>query len=253
MLTMPLKKILFFVFLLPIAVHAQSLQAFKEAQLSASRVQEAWKKYNDVLAKDFKINKLTYPPQSVYIRAFKAQNELEIWVKEPYQTTYQLYKLYHVCALSGLLGPKRKEGDKQVPEGYYYIDEFNPQSEYHLSMRISYPNYIDSLTGKKNALGGNIYIHGGCVTVGCLPMTNDTIEEIYILVLNAKLNGQENIPIHIFPTRLNKGGWHFLVKEYANHLDYQAFWMSLKPGYDYFEKHHKILPTMYSEDGKYVN
>jgi murein L,D-transpeptidase YafK len=151
------------------------------------------------------------------------------------------------------LGPKRAEGDHQVPEGYYFIDDFNPKSEYHLSMLLNYPNYSDNLLGPKTRKGGDIYIHGGCVTVGCMPMTDEGIQELYTLCLSARINGEENIPVHIFPTRFTDKGLAYLAREYAGYTEKQQFWATLKVGYDYFEKHHKLLPVMYGPDGKYVN
>ena len=239
---------------LSFAVHAQTdAQNFKDFQLSCSRVSDAWKKYNDSLAKEFKKKNVAYPPRDIYLRAFKAQNELELWGRNSESGEYKLIKLFHICALSGILGPKRAEGDRQVPEGYYFIEDFNPKSDYYLSMLLNYPNYSDALLGAGSRKGGDIYIHGGCVTVGCMPMTDEGIQELYTICLNAKVNGEENIPVHIFPARFTKGGCSFLAREYAGYTEKQEFWATLKVSYDYFEKYHKLLPVMYTPDGKYVN
>jgi len=178
---------------------------------------------------------------------------MELWARNDDTTQYRLIKTYHICALSGILGPKRWEGDRQVPEGFYFIDEFNPKSDYYLSLLINYPNYSDSMLGGNTKLGGNIYIHGGCVTIGCMPMTNEIIQELYVVCLNARLNGENNIPVHIYPTRFTKPGMNFLNREYGRDTEKQKFWVALKESYDYFEKYHKILPVMYTEDGKYAN
>lgn len=236
------------------AVRGQAdAQNFKEFQLSCSRVSDAWKKYNDSLARDFKKKNIAYPPKDIFLRAFKSQNELEIWGRNNETAEYKLVKIMHICALSGVLGPKRSEGDHQVPEGYYFIEDFNPKSDYHLSLLLNYPNYADNLQSTKTRKGGDIYIHGGCVTVGCMPMTDEGIQELYTLCLNAKVNGEENIPVHIYPTRLNKNGWAYLIRTYADYPETQLFWQTLKTSYDYFEKNHKLLPVMYTPDGKYVN
>ena len=84
-------------------------------------------------------------------------------------------------------------------------------------------------------------------------MTDDGIKELYTVCLNAKLNGQEYIPVHIFPTRMNKNGMNYLKNTFPKDMAKQQFWADLKTGYDYFEKYHKLLPVMYSPDGKYVN
>jgi murein L,D-transpeptidase YafK len=239
---------------IPVAMQAQSdLQDFKTFQLSCTRVSDAWKMYNDSLAKDFKKKNVAYPPKDIYLRAFKAQNELELWGRNNETSEYKLIKLYHICALSGFLGPKRAEGDHQVPEGYYFIEDFNPKSDYYLSLLLNYPNFSDTKLGAKTRKGGDIYIHGGCVTVGCMPMTDKGIQEIYTICLNAKVNGQEYIPVHIFPTHMNKQGMAYLEREYVNYPERQVFWTTLKPGYEYFEKYHKLLPVMYSPDGQYAN
>ncbi len=229
------------------------LQNFKEFQMSCTRVSEAYKKYNDSLAKEFKKKNIAYPPKDIYLRAFKAQNELELWGRNNESSEYKLIKLYHICALSGVLGPKRAEGDRQVPEGYYFIDDFNPKSDYYLSMLLNYPNYADQMQSTKLKKGGDIYIHGGCVTVGCMPMTDEGIQELYTLCFNAKVNGQVNIPVHIYPTRMNKKGMDYLKREYVNYPESIKFWETLKNSYEYFEKYHKLLPVMYAPDGSYVN
>ena len=226
--------------------------AFRNTQLSSPRVVESYKKYNDSLSRDFKKKNIAYPPRDIYLRAFKSQNELELWARNSESSEYKLIKIYHVCAISGQLGPKRMRGDRQVPEGEYFIQEFNTKSDYYLSLLLSYPNYSDQVLGKEQ-LGGDIYIHGGCVTIGCLPMTNDGIQEIYTLCLSARLNGEENIPVHIFPTRLTKSGMAYLNREFSKEPAKLQFWEELKIGYDYFEKYHKLLPVMYSPEGKYVD
>jgi len=227
-------------------------QTFKNYQLSSSRVADAGKKYTDTISKEFKKKGLAFPPRDIYLRAFKSQNELELWARNNESAEYKLVKTYRICALSGLLGPKRTQGDRQVPEGYYFIEDFNPKSDYYLSMQLSYPNYSDEKLGGNN-LGGDIFIHGGCVTIGCMPMTDEGIKELYTICLNAKMNGQENIPVHIFPTRLTKAGLSYLNREYPKDNARLLFWNDLKAGYEYFEKYHKLLPVMYSPEGRYAD
>jgi murein L,D-transpeptidase YafK len=224
----------------------------RNSQLSFTRVAQAWSKYSDTLRKTFAEKGLAYPPKDIYLRSFKSQNELEVWARDSRADQYKLVKLFRICALSGILGPKRYEGDRQVPEGEYFIEDFNPQSDFFLSMLINYPNYSDVIMGDKKKPGGNIYIHGGCVTVGCMPMTDEVIQELYVLCLNAKLNGEAYIPIHIYPTRFNKRGLDYLGRQYATEEDKQKFWVNLKAGYDYFEQNKRLLPVMYTPEGKYV-
>lgn len=243
----------FFCTFLSLPVQAQDeVQTFKNFQFSFNRVSQAWMKCNDTLGKLFQSKGLSYPPKDIYVRSFKSNNEMEIWGRDEDTAAYTLVKTYRVCALSGILGPKRLEGDYQVPEGFYFIEDFNPKSDFYLSLLINYPNYSDLILGDKNKPGGDIYIHGGCVTVGCLPLTDPFIQEFYVLCLNAKLNGQNYIPVHIFPTRFNRQGLNFLGRSYKDEIEKQRFWVNLKAGYDYFEQYRKILPVMYTADGKYV-
>lgn len=227
-------------------------QTFRNFQFSFSRVSQAYMKYNDTLNQLFEKKGLAYPPHQIYLRSFKSNNELELWARNDDTSAYTHVKTYRVCALSGILGPKRFEGDRQVPEGLYFIDDFNPKSDFYLSLLLSYPNYSDMVLGDKKKPGGDIYIHGGCVTVGCLPLTDAFIQELYVLCLNAKINGQNYIPVHIYPTRFDRQGLNFLGRNYNDDLIKQHFWVNLKKGYDYFEKTHKLLPVMYAPDGRYV-
>ncbi len=236
----------------PVLFAQEDSASFRAAQFASSRVSDSWKKYNDTLEKEFRKKNITYPPKDIYLRAFKSQNEMELWARNNESSEYKLVKTYHVCAISGALGPKRMRGDRQVPEGYYFIEDFNNASDFYLSLQLNYPNYSDLLLGNQET-GGDIYIHGGCVTVGCLPMTNPGIQEIYTVCLNARINGQQYIPVHILPTRLNKNGMSYLNREFPNDPVKRQFWADLKTGYDYFEKYHKLMPVMYSPEGKYVN
>lgn len=234
-------------------VYAQdNAQAFRDYQFSSERVQQAWKRCNDTLKTAFEQKGLKWPPGEIFLRAFKSQNEMELWARDDCEREYTKVKTYRVCAVSGTLGPKRKQGDKQVPEGFYFIDDFNPRSDYHLSLLLNYPNYADQLKSVEKP-GGDIYIHGGCLTVGCLPMDNNGICEIYTMCLNAKFAGQEYIPVHIYPTRLTSRGVSYLVGEFSGNRTNQQFWASLRKSYDYFEKNRKLLPVMYSREGNYIN
>lgn len=227
-------------------------KAFLEYQLTFPRVSAAYNKHSGPLKSELHRFGFKQQVNDIYIRSFKAENEMEVWVRDAGVDTYRLFKLYKVCALSGDLGPKRREGDLQVPEGLYFITHFNPTSDYHLSMLVSYPNYADRIKGNKQTPGGDIYIHGGCVTIGCLPMQDEVIREIYTLCLMARSYGQTNIPVHIFPARFTKESIGWLTKKFGLDEEKQKFWVNLKSGFDYFERTHKLIPVMYNQQGKYV-
>ena len=123
---------------------------------------------------------------------------MDIYAKKREDATYKKLTTYRICARSGSLGPKRRQGDRQIPEGFYHINHFNPNSNYHLSLMINYPNASDRLKSKAARLGGNICIHGNCVTVGCLPMTDDKIKEIYIYACRHVNPDKKRFPFTFF-------------------------------------------------------
>src|SRR5688572_770738 len=177
--------------------------SFIDFQKTFPRADESFRRKEDTLQKQFQAKKLQWPAKYIYIRSFKYDSQLEVWVKNELGDPFKLFKTYKVCALAGTLGPKRMEGDYQVPEGFYYINEFNPKSNYYLSLGINYPNESDKILSDLYRPGGSIYIHGSCVTVGCIPLRDEQIDEVYILAAHARSQGQDYIPVHIFPVRFN--------------------------------------------------
>ena len=117
--------------------------SFVDFQRSYSRVASAMRAKEDTLIKQFATAGLQWPAKQIYVRSFKYDSQLEVWVRNSNDSQFKLFKTYKVCALAGSIGPKRMEGDYQVPEGFYYVNEFNPNSSYHLSLGINYPNASD--------------------------------------------------------------------------------------------------------------
>jgi murein L,D-transpeptidase YafK len=187
----------------------------------------------------------------IFIRGFKQEDELEIWVKSNKNSTFQLYRTYPICAKSGTLGPKRCQGDGQVPEGFYHVNVFNPYSSYLLSLGVSYPNASDNYFGCKRDRGGAIMIHGSCVTIGCIPLTDDLIREVYVLAVEARNAGQQTIPIHLFPARLSADKLAGLKKGYPDAATHKL-WDNLKEGYDKFEATKLVPDVTINATGKYL-
>ena len=182
----------------------------------------------------------------LFIRVIKNSNregELEIWVKLGQQ--YELFKTYRVAYYSGDLGPKQKEGDGQAPEGFYYIsrERMNPNSRYHLSMNMGYPNAYDQA---HNCTGDHLMIHGFSVSIGCYTMSNCSIEQIYTLVDAALNSGQSFVRVHSFPFRMTEENLE--KHKESEHYD---FWVNLKQGWEWFEKY-KTPPNVEVESNKYV-
>lgn len=248
-----MKRLVVFVLLLLGAGKTFAQQSFLENQKMFPKVGEAFREKEEYLKKEFAKKGLTYPAKYIFVRSFKLDSEMEIWVKNAASDSFRLFKSYRVCTLSGKMGPKRKEGDRQVPEGFYYINDFNPNSNYHLSLGINYPNFSDRILSDPKSPGGEIYIHGNCITVGCIPLTDEFIDEVYILAVNAKNAGQDFIPVHVFPVKFNNtGSMNYLGTFTLTDSSSKQFWTELRSAYDYFEKHHRLPVVLVDDKGKYV-
>jgi len=226
--------------------------SFLDGQKNYPKVAVAVKTRQDTIVKQFTKAGLQWPPKEIYIRSFKYDSQLELWVRNKSTEAFRLFKTYKVCALAGTLGPKRMEGDYQVPEGFYYITEFNPRSDFHLSLKLNYPNQSDKKLSDSLRPGGGIYIHGSCVTVGCIPVNDTQIEELYLIAASAKDNGQDFIPVHIFPIRYNNPR----SAEYLNRLtkdnpSVEKFSVKLKEVYDYFDNEKQLPVITISRKGEY--
>ncbi|MEM6723472.1 MAG: L,D-transpeptidase family protein [Bacteroidota bacterium] len=184
----------------------------------------------------------------ILLRGFKSEERLELWVKNASDPSYQFFKAYAFCTSSGTLGPKRQEGDLQIPEGVYHIDRFNPNSSYFLSLGLNYPNSSDKIRGHATQPGSDIFIHGKCVTVGCIPITDEWIRELYFLAETAKTNGQSKIPVLLFPFEMTTNK---LRKYQSLHPKHSAFWAELLPVYAYFETHQHLPDWSVTSTGAY--
>ena len=224
---------------------------FRQQQLAVPRVRDAVAAKAAVVRSLFVSKGLPYPPRGVFLRVFKLDRSFELWGQAT-DGTWRLVKEYAICASSGELGPKRHEGDGQVPEGFYEIGVFNPHSEFHLSLGVSYPNASDRIRGRPGPLGGAIMIHGNCVTIGCVPITDTMIDEVYIAAMDARDAGQSTIEAHMFPARMDDAGWKRLVSSVGQDDGRVEFWRELKVGYDAFERTHRLPKVRVATDGRYV-
>jgi murein L,D-transpeptidase YafK len=227
-------------------------QAFLTTQLSYPRVREAQLEKDSVLKALCTARRLHYPPREIFLRAFKREAILEVWARDGASDPFVLLADYPVCEKSGELGPKRREGDRQVPEGFYHINIFNPVSDYYLSLGINYPNASDNVLSDHEKPGGDIMIHGDCVTIGCIPIQDNPIREVYWLAVQVHAAGMEQIPVHIFPCRLDEAGMIFLKEENGDDKGRMAFWQSLRPGFDVFQKTKHLPVVTVDERGRYV-
>jgi murein L,D-transpeptidase YafK len=179
----------------------------------------------------------------IYLRIFKLDSELELWVEK--DGRFVRFATYPICLWSGRLGPKLKEGDKQAPEGFYTVasEQLNPNSIMYRSFSLGFPNTYDQAHGRT---GSFLMVHGGCASVGCYAVTDPVIGELWSFVTAALDNGEQRIPVHVFPFRMTernlaarKGG------------EWEDFWADLKKGYDMFQASH-LPPVVSVCNGRYV-
>ncbi|WP_422570203.1 L,D-transpeptidase family protein [Antarcticirhabdus aurantiaca] len=168
----------------------------------------------------------------ILVRIFKEESELEVW-KQKTDGTYAKLKTYPICAWSGNLGPKQREGDRQAPEGFYTVTpaQLNPDSQYHLAFNMGYPNTFDRANART---GTHLMVHGSCSSAGCYAMDDAQIEEIYALARHSFGGGQRAFQIQAYPFRMTP-------KNMARHRnsEHYAFWKMLKRGSDYLETTHR--------------
>ena len=210
----------------------------KQSEISKAAFIRAYPRLKNIL----KRKKLNYGAP-VFIRIFKLEKELEIWLHSD-SGLFKRFKTYAICHHSGTLGPKQTEGDKQSPEGFYSIErsQLNPWSKYHLSFNLGYPNDFDLY---HNRTGKALMIHGRCSSVGCFAMTDYYMDEIYSLAEAAIAHGQQSFQVHIFPFRFNNE-W----QEDYRQSRWNDFWKNLEEGYTIFERN-RIPPEVSSSNGKY--
>jgi murein L,D-transpeptidase YafK len=179
----------------------------------------------------------------VYIRIFKLESELELWVEK--DGRFVKLATYPICLWSGRLGPKLQEGDRQAPEGFYTVapEQLNPNSRMYRSFSLGYPNVYDQSYGRT---GSFLMVHGGCASIGCYAVTDLVVDEIWRVVTAALDQGQARFPVHAFPFRMTD-------RAVALHRGskWQGFWSELKTGYDLFERSH-VPPAVSVCNGHYV-
>jgi len=200
----------FLFFLLIHTIYAVSVHILDAAQLTntahsmagektvADRLAEFGDVVHNRLQPRFREVGLAYPPKKLILVGLKQEKQLELWVSDG-SAEFRFLKTYPILAASGTAGPKLREGDRQVPEGLYQIESLNPNSRFHLALRVNYPNDLDKEHGRhdgRTKLGGDIMIHGNAVSIGCLAMGDQAAEDLFVL---AAETGIKNISVILTP------------------------------------------------------
>lgn len=217
--------------------------SFRNKQMTYTRVRQAYVAKEKTVVKALNAKGVSRDDLQIYLRAFKTEQIIELWAKNSRDEAFCFIKEYPICEISGDIGPKRRVKDLQVPEGFYHLSDLNPYSKYHLSIQINYPNASDSIKGLKGRLGNLIFIHGGCESSGCLSITDELIQELYVYCIEAYNSGQKQINITIYPSKLSDATFAKLKKTYRNDRDKTSLWDDLKKHYDRFEQT-KVPPTI---------
>ncbi len=180
----------------------------------------------------------------VYLQINKSEATLSAYLERS-DGTYMHFRTWPVCAASGTLGPKQKQGDGQAPEGFYTVAprQMNPASSYHLSFNLGYPNAYDRARGYT---GDYLMVHGNCVSIGCYAMTDAGIDEIWTLMQAAFEGGQTSIPVHIFPFDMTAANLQANAGS-----EHAAFWRSLAPAWVHFETT-ALVPEVLVSNGDYA-
>jgi murein L,D-transpeptidase YafK len=207
------------------------LTGFWAQQLAHERVRAAYARCWPALATRLRAQGLDSARLEVFFRLLKTHRELEVWARNQGEAQFRQLGAWPLAATSGTLGPKRRAGDGQVPEGVYTLNRFNPRSQFHLSLGLDYPTADNVLATGLADPGGDIFIHGGEVTEGCLPLTDAGIEPVYLLAVAARAAGQSAIAVHLFPFPLSEAE---LRQRAAS--PHAAFWRGLQPAYAQFEQ-----------------
>lgn len=247
-----MKRLIVFTIILTITLTAFIVEKdFLTEQKKYERVRTSINEKSEIINKKLKDNGFQVENLNILIVAYKSEDLLEIYSKKKNETTYKKLISYDICTRSGQLGPKRKQGDNQVPEGFYNIDRFNPTSSYYLSLGLNYPNRSDKIKSKAANLGGDIFIHGNCASIGCMPMTDDKIKEIYLYAIYSRNNGQLKIPVYVFPFQMTDQNFKIYKAKYKDQSELIDFWFNIKLGYDQFVKDKKELKIAVDDKGNY--
>ncbi len=237
-----MKKVVYTIILL--GIFSMMFAKTERSIPSSARSKDAVDRVKPALEKELGDKALSYG-SPIFIRIFKDEKELEMWVKKGGE--FVLFKTYavHTFGSEGL-GPKLRQGDGKAPEGFYFVkpENLNPLSDYHLAFNIGYPNAYDR---SKSRTGSAIMVHGSTVSIGCYAMTDPLIEEIYALADGAFRNGQSFFRVHIFPFRMTD-------ENLEKHKDseWYDFWKNLKEGYDKFVEYGNNPPNVQVSGGEYV-
>lgn len=216
-----------------------------ESEKGAALDRAAKARRADKVQKLFSDAGVKWPAAEMLYRVFKKEWKLEVWANDEKGKPLSPIATYGICMISGVLGPKHKEGDRQVPEGFYTLNYITTQTAYHLAMYVNYPNPWDKKQSPVSP-GSDILVHGSCASIGCVSMGDETIEELYTMAapLYAKSG---KIQMHVFPARDMKAA--MAEPEMAENV---SFWKMIEPTKEKFDQDHLMPTVTFDGFGNYV-
>ncbi len=231
-----------------ISMAQQKKNVFKQVQFNYPLVKLVHDKYWIILSDSMRLKKISPDSFNIYIRVFKYEKTMEIWLKNTGDVKYQLFKTFYLCATSGDLGPKKYSKDGQIPEGFYEITNFNPKDKYkYLALKINFPNAVDRNIAEE-AISTSIFIHGTCETTGDIVLDKEDMEQLYALCLEAK-NRKEVLYVDIYPCHFSKENNEILITYPKKNI---RFWDNIKDAYLYFEQYHWLPRINSNNKGQYI-
>ena len=221
----------------------------------APRVAEARARGETTLRATFAAAGLAYPPAELHLRAYKLERCLEVWARAAGDPAppFVLVAAFPILGLSGTPGPKRREGDLQVPEGLYRVDRFNPRSRFFLSLGLDYPNASDRrLAPDPDRPGTDIFLHGGERSRGCLALGDDAMALVYLAALDTVGACGREITVHLFPCQMDTSAWiDTLAPWHAENPSLCSFWQTLAEGCRRFELSRQLPHVRVDAGGSY--
>jgi murein L,D-transpeptidase YafK len=216
-----------------------------DVERGSARDQGARSRRTATVEKLFADAGVSFPATQVLFRVFKKEHKLEVWANDAKGAAMKPIATYGICRISGDVGPKRHEGDRQVPEGFYEIPGMWTDTPYHLALDVNYPNPYDRAQ-TPNSPGSAILVHGSCVSIGCISMSDERIEELWTIAAPLYRHG-ETVKLHIFPSRNMKE--LMANPEEAEHV---AFWRLIEPTLDKFNDDHVLATVTFDWKRDYV-
>lgn len=233
---------------------AKTDSLFKVKQLKYKNARQAYETSEDKVRKMLEDKKIDYATLEIYMRVIKKEQIIEMWAKDRKDNhSFVHIKNYKLCVEKNY--DKKRGVDLLIPESFYYIKHFYPFDPYCLRLEVNFPNESDE---KRGRTGGDIAVHGGCFSTYCTPLTDEDIREIYIMALEARTKGQQKVPVHNFPFRLDSPD----LEKYSKNPEYQKpynkgikrheLWQNMKKQYIFFEENRLLLPFTTDKKGRYI-